>query len=63
MGFAFDTYLTKNFPVSFIWWSALASLLVMMNHRRNREPETLRLLEAASAGATTPARVLTLGHR
>jgi putative membrane protein len=63
VGFAFDTYLTKNFPVSFIWWSALASLLVMMNHRRNREPEPLRLLEAASAGATTPARVLTLGHR
>ena len=63
VGFAFDTYLTKNFPISFIWWLVLASLLVMMNHRR-----CLKLLEpgeslAAAAKTTVPLRVLTLGPR
>ncbi len=61
VGFAFDTYLTKNFPVSFIWWSALASLLTMMNHRRT-EPESRLLGVNAETPAVPPSRVLTIGH-
>ena len=61
VGFAFDTYLTKNFPVSFIWWSALASLLTMMNHRRT-EPESRLLGVDAETPAVPPSRVLTIGH-
>ena len=64
VGFAFDTYLTKNFPVSFIWWSALASLLVMMKHRRIRERESVQPMKLAAVGTVdVPSRVLTLGHR
>ncbi|MDO5094365.1 MAG: hypothetical protein Q4D79_13300 [Propionibacteriaceae bacterium] len=51
--FAFDTYLTKNFPVSFIWWVVLAALLTLMSYRRRSE----QLL------APTRPRVLNLGSR
>ncbi len=34
VSFAFDTYLIKNFPVSFVWWSCLAVLLALQKHRR-----------------------------
>lgn len=37
VGFAFDTLLIKNFPVSLIWWLALATLLAMQTHRRREE--------------------------
>lgn len=43
-GFAFDTYLTKNFPVSFIWWVTLAGLLTMMSHRRRHERQPMTVL-------------------
>lgn len=36
-GFAFDTLLIKNFPVSLIWWLALATLLTLQAHRRREE--------------------------
>lgn len=37
VGFAFDTVLMKNFPVSLIWWLALATLLQLQSARRRRE--------------------------
>lgn len=36
VGFAFDTYLIKNFPLSLIWWCSFASLLSMQRYRRRR---------------------------
>ena len=51
--FFFDTYLIKNFPVSFVWWAVLAALLTMLGkreqpgreeHRRKTERERLRAL-------------------
>ncbi|MDO5066096.1 MAG: O-antigen ligase family protein [Propionibacteriaceae bacterium] len=39
VGFAFDTLLIKNFPVSLIWWLALATLLTMQTHRRREEQQ------------------------
>ncbi|MDO5084709.1 O-antigen ligase domain-containing protein [Arachnia propionica] len=41
VGFAFDTVLIKNFPVSLIWWLALAALLTMQSHRRREEQRHL----------------------
>ena len=51
--FFFDTYLIKNFPVSFVWWAVLAALLTMLGkreqpgreeHRRKTERERPRAL-------------------
>lgn len=37
--FFFDTYLIKNFPVSFVWWAVLAALLMMIGKRRSGDGE------------------------
>ena len=51
--FFFDTYLIKNFPVSFVWWAVLAALLTMLGkrdrpgceeHRRKTDHERSRAL-------------------
>ena len=61
VGFGFDTYLTKNFLVSFIWWVALASLLTMISHRRNNQLPDSRHPHITSSPASP--RVLMLGRR
>lgn len=43
--FFFDTYLIKNFPVSFVWWVVLAALLMMIGKRRSGDREQLSKAE------------------
>ena len=40
--FFFDTYLIKNFPVSFIWWAVFAALLTMLGKRNRQQREEHR---------------------
>ena len=40
--FFFDTYLIKNFPVSFIWWAVFAALLTMLDKRNRQQREEHR---------------------
>ena len=43
--FFFDTYLIKNFPVSFVWWVVLAALLMMIGKRRSGDGEQVSKAE------------------